>query len=177
MFIYLFDGFLRRVFSLLRADGILYVHNALTWKHRSFYLSKILSAFFTRSLGPIFASSVHGDISLQNSSSPGVWHETPFTATSVPKLIFFYPISADGAKVPLPFLGFWPIISLLSTSLSGDCFGLLYVQYILSLSTRSQSAKICWLSLWPTIFTFPDRPAEVDLHYYSSLNGHSLAAW
>ena len=49
MFTYLFDGFLRRVFSLLRADRILYIHNTLAWRHRSF-LSKILSTFFTRSL-------------------------------------------------------------------------------------------------------------------------------
>ena len=53
MFTYLFGRFLRRVFSLLRADGILYIHNALAWRHRSF-LSKILSAFFTQSLGPRF---------------------------------------------------------------------------------------------------------------------------
>ena len=40
-------------------------------------------------------------------SLPGVWHEILphlFTTNSVPKLIFFYPISADGKKVPLPFL-------------------------------------------------------------------------
>ena len=65
MFTYLFDGFLRRVFSLLRAGRILYIHNALAWRHRS-SLSKILSAFFTQSLGPRFTPSVHGDISLQN---------------------------------------------------------------------------------------------------------------
>ena len=51
MFTYLFDGFLRRVFSLLRVDRILYIYNALAWRHRFFFLSKILSAFFTRSLG------------------------------------------------------------------------------------------------------------------------------
>ena len=52
MFTYLFDGFLRRVFSLLRVDRILYIYNALAWRHRFFFLSKILSAFFTWSLGP-----------------------------------------------------------------------------------------------------------------------------
>ena len=39
-------------------------------------------------------------------SLPGVWREIRphlFAMTSVPKLIFFYPISADGKKVPLPF--------------------------------------------------------------------------
>ena len=49
MFTYLFDGFLRRVFSLLRVDGILYIYNALAWRHRFFFLFKILSDFFTRS--------------------------------------------------------------------------------------------------------------------------------
>ena len=65
MFTYIFDGFLWRVFSLLRAGRILYIHNVLAWRHRSF-LSQILSAFFTWSLGPRFTPSVHGDISLQN---------------------------------------------------------------------------------------------------------------
>ena len=38
--------------------------------------------------------------------SPGVLAlDSPhlFTTTSVPKLIFFFPISVDGKKVPLPF--------------------------------------------------------------------------
>ena len=82
MFTYLFDGFLRRVFSLLQAGGFIYI--ALAWRHR-FFLSKILSA-----------------------SSPGVWHEirpicSPRHRSS--KLIFFHPISAGGKKVPLPFYG------------------------------------------------------------------------
>ena len=78
MFTYLFDGFLRRIFSLLRVDGILFIYNALA-----------------RSFG--IRSHVHSRWPhLQNCSSPGAWHKTPFTATSVPKLIFFTPISADG---------------------------------------------------------------------------------
>ena len=62
MFTYLFDGFLQRVFSLLQADRILYIHNALAWRHRFFFLSKILSAFFTQSLAWDSPPSVHDDL-------------------------------------------------------------------------------------------------------------------
>ena len=136
MFTYLFGWFLRRVFSLLRDDGILYIHNALAWRHRSF-LSKILSPFFPRSLDPRFrvlSRRPH----LQNSSSPGAWHETPFTATSVPKVIFFTPISADGRR------GLFPL---------WDSLGLLYVPIPHSLPIRSQSAIICWFQFWPGFVT------------------------
>ena len=124
MFTYLFDGFLRRVFSLLRVHGILYIYNALAWRHR-FFLSKILSAFFTRSLG--IRSRVHSRWPhLQNSSSPGAWHKTPFTATSVPKLIFFTPISADGRSscFRLRVLANH-LASIFFLPLSGDSLGLL----------------------------------------------------
>ena len=62
MFTYLFDRFLRRVFSLLRVNGILCIHKALAWRHGFFYLSKILSAFFTRSLARDSAPTVHDDL-------------------------------------------------------------------------------------------------------------------
>ena len=119
-----FDGFLRRVFSLLRVDRILYIYNALAWRHR-FSLSKILSAFFTRSLARVSLPSVHDDISLQNPSSPGTWHKTPFTATSIPKLIFFTPISADGrsSHYRLTVLANH-LASILFLPLSGDSLGL-----------------------------------------------------
>ena len=152
MFTYLFGRFLRRVFSLLWVDGILYIYNALAWRHRFFFLSKILSAFFTWSLG--IRSCIHSwRPHLQNSSSPGVWHETPFTATSVPKTDFLYPYFCWRNEGATSVLGFWPIVSLLSSSLSGDCFGLLYVQYIPSLSIRSQSANICWFPFWSGFVT------------------------
>ena len=64
MFNYLLTGSFGEYFLFYGlADFILYI--ALAWRHRSF-LSKILSAFFTRSLGPRFAPSAHGDICLQN---------------------------------------------------------------------------------------------------------------
>ena len=76
MFTYLFDGLLRRVFSLSRVDGIYLCIRP--------WLEGIGSSpcprFFLLSL-------------------PGVWREIRphlFTTTSVPKLIFFTPISADG---------------------------------------------------------------------------------
>ena len=62
MFTYLFDRFLRRAFSLLLIDGILCIHKGLAWRHGYFSLSKILSAFFTRSLGRDSPPSVHGDL-------------------------------------------------------------------------------------------------------------------
>ena len=107
---YLFGRFLRRIFSVLRAGKILYIFfYALAWRHRFFFLSKILSAFFTRSLAR---------------DSPHL-----FTTTSVPKLIFFTPISADGRRCHFrlrvqanhyPFLFFLPLSadSLGSLSLS-----------------------------------------------------------
>ena len=93
MFTYLFDGFLRRVFSLLRADGILYIHNALAWRHRS-YLSKILSAFLTRSLG-IRSRVLSWRPHLQN------WFSFPL-----------FLLTEEGATSALSF---WPIISLFSS--------------------------------------------------------------
>ena len=130
---FLFGRFLRRVFSLLRPDGILYIHNALAWRHRSF-LSKILSAFFTRSLGPRFC----------------VLSRWPH----LPKLIFFTPISADGRRGLFSLwdssqsFGFYLLLLL-----SGDSLGLLYVPIPHSLPIRSQSANICWFLFWPGFVT------------------------
>ena len=145
MFTYLFDGFLRRVFSLLRVDRILYIYNALASRHRFFLLSKILSASSPGVLAwdscPLTATS-------------SSWHKTPFTATSVPKLIFFTPISADGRKELFPLwdssqsFGFYLILLL-----SGDSLGLLYVPIPHSLPIRSQNANICWFPFWPGFVT------------------------
>ena len=104
MFTYLFDGFLWRVFSLLRADGILYIPNALAWRHRSF-LSKILSAFFTRSLGPRFTPSVHDDISLQN------WYSLPLFPLMEEGSYFRFGILANH------FTFFFPVRRLLRTTI------------------------------------------------------------
>ena len=53
------------IFSFTGWRNFIYIYIALAWRHRTF-LSKILSAFFIRSLGTRFNPSVHGDISLQN---------------------------------------------------------------------------------------------------------------
>ena len=144
MFTYLFDGFLRRVFSLLRAGGFIKI--VLAWRHR-YYLFKILSA-----------------------SSPGVWHEIPPICSPrhlSSKLIFLFPISAWRKRVLFPLydssqsssLFLLPCGHRMQTSVGfhsvGDPFGLL------SLSPEwDYGVQIAW----PTFFTFFDRPAEVDLH-------------
>ena len=137
MFTYLFDGFLRRVFSLLRAGEILYMHNALAWRHGSF-LSKILSAFFTRSLGirsRILSRRPH-----------------------LRKLIFFTPLSADGRRGLFPLWDSSQSFSFyLLLPLSGDSLGLLYVPLSHSLSIRSQSANICWFPFLPGFVTSAER--------------------
>ena len=139
MFTYLFDRFLRRVFSLLRADGLyfIYISGLKVW-----VLLLVQDSF--RFLYPVFRLHL-------------------FTTTSVPKLIFFCPISAYGKKVPLPFYGSSQSFSFyLLPSPVRRFFGT-----TISL-TRSQSPNICWLSLWPTFFTFSDRPWGIDLYYYFS---------
>ena len=106
-------------------------------------------------------------------SSPGVLaRDSPhlFTATSLFKNWFSLPL------FPLPERGGYfrfgilanHLASIFFSPLSDDSLGLLYVPIPHSLSIRSQSANIRWLSLWPTFFTFSDWPAEVHLHYYSS---------
>ena len=103
MFTYLHDGLLRRVFSLLRAGGFIYI--ALAWRHRRF-LSNILSA-----------------------SSPGVWHESrpiysPRLLSS--KLIFFILISADGRRCHFRLrVQANHFASIFFLPLSGDLLGLL----------------------------------------------------
>ena len=112
MFTYLFDGFLRRVFSLLRVDGILYIYNALTWSHRFFFsLSKILSAFFTRSLARDSTPSVHDDISLKNPLHPelGIKLRSPRPLFQNWFSLPLFLLTEEGATSALEF---WPIISL-----------------------------------------------------------------
>ena len=174
MFTYLLTGSFGEYFLFYGlADFILYM--ALAWRHRFFFLSKILSTFFTRTLGirsRVFSRWPH----LQNSSSPGVWHETPFTATSVPKLIFFTLISADGwggyflFEILANYLAsfFFPVERLLRTTICPvspffihpvtECkhlltFTLTHILYLLRQACRS----------WPTLL-------------YFSFNGQSLAA-
>ena len=155
MFTFLFDGFLRRVFSLLRAGGI--------------YISIVLW------LEGIGSSSCPRFFPL---SSPGVLaQDSPhlFTVASLFETLL-HPEFGMRLRSPRPLFQNWFSYSLFPLTerrchfrfwvlanhfasifflpLSGDFFGLLYVQYLPSLSIRSQSANICWLSLWPTFFTF-----------------------
>ena len=134
MFTYLFDGFLRRVFSLLRVDGILYIYNALAWRHRFFFLSKILPAFFTRSLGARFAP---------------ICSRRPLFQ----KLIFFTPISADRRRGLFPLWDSSQSFGFYLLPLSGDSLGLLYVPIPHPLPIRSQSENICWFPFWPGFVT------------------------
>ena len=104
MFIYLFDGFLRREFSLLRADGILIYAYSSGLRALSSSCPRFYFAFFTRSLVR---------------DSPHL-----FTTTSVPKLIFFIPISADGRSSHFR-LRVLPnhLASIFFLPLSGDSLG------------------------------------------------------
>ena len=157
MFTYLFDGFLRRVFSLLRAGGIIYIYIALVWRHR-YFLSKILFRFFTRSLGMRLALSVHDDISLEN------WFFSYFCWRKKVPL----PLEGSGQSLAffLPFPGHRVRTSVGFQSV-GDPFGLL------SLSPEwGYRVQIAW----PIFFhAFNGRPKLTYILYFS-FNGQSLAA-
>ena len=92
-----FDGFLRRVCSLLRAGEILHLYNALAWRHRYFSLSKILSAFFTRSLGMRLASS-HGDLIFKTLLHPelGIRLRLPRPLFQNSFSFFLFPLTEEG---------------------------------------------------------------------------------
>ena len=91
-FTYLYDDFpLENIFLFYGLTEFM-LFLVLAWRYGFFYLSKILSAFFTRSLGMGLASSHDGLIFKTNFRLPYFrWRE-------------------DGAT---SVLGFWPIISLL----------------------------------------------------------------
>ena len=139
MFTYLLTGYFGEYF-LFYGQAKFYIYIVVAWRHRSF-LSKILFRFFTRSLGMRLhpPPSVHDDISLQN------WFS-------------FSPISAD-EEGATSALGFWPIISLFS-SFPWLSFCRWSVRTTISFTrVRLQSTD----SL-THIFSFLQRPAEVDLH-------------
>ena len=178
MFTYLFDGFLRRVFSLLRVDRILYIYNALDWRHRFFFLSKILSAFFIRSLSPRFASLftatslfktlLHPELDMRLLSPRPLfqnWFSLPL-----------FPLTEEGATSTL---GSRPIINLFFSFLGhrvqtsvgfhsiGDPFG------PLSLFTRLRLQGTD--SLTQFLSSFNGRP-KLTYILYLSFYGQSLAA-
>ena len=121
------DGFLWRIFSLLRADG-LYV---------------------------IFSSGLKVWLLLLVQDSfrflyPESWHETRVLSRRphLQKLIFLFPISADGRRGLFPF---WD---------SSQSFGF----YLLPSPVRRFEWGHGVQIAWPTFFFFLQRPAEVNLH-------------
>ena len=118
----------------------------MAWRHR-FFLSKILSAFFTRSLG----HSVHTYL---------------FIATSVPKLIFFTPVSADGRRCHFRFRALANHLTFF-LPFPGDSLGLLSIS-----SGHRVQTSVGFHSDLDLLL----RPRGIDLDSYSSLNGHSLTA-
>ena len=112
-----------------------------------YFLSKILFRFFTRSLGMRPAPSVHDDISPLN------WYSLPL-----------FLLTEEGATSAL---GFRPIISLF-LPFPGDSLGLLSLSPGHRVQTSVGFISDLDLLLWPK---------GINLDSYSSLNGHSLAAW
>ena len=127
----------------------------LAWRYGFFFfffpLSKILSAFFTRSLGMGLASS-HDDL--------------------IFKTDFLIPYFCWRKKGAISAFGILAnhLASIIFLPLSADSLGLLYVPVPTSLPIRSQSTNICWVPFWPGFVTS-------GLTYITiSLNGHSLTA-
>ena len=150
MFTYLFDGFLRRVFSLLRADVlyIIYSSGLKVWVllvQNTFRLPPVISVVVSVYLitsttvlqipvlvlrpefGARFAPSVHDDLCSQTD--------------------FLYPYFRWRKKLPFPPSG-QSFSFYLLPSLVRRFFGT-----TISL-TQSQNAHICWLSFWPGFITW-----------------------
>ena len=122
----------------------------LAWRYGFFFsLSKILSAFFSRSLGMGLVSS-HDDLSFK----------TDF-------LFSYFRWREEGATSVLGIVANH-LASIFFLPLSGDSLGLLYVPVPHSLPIRSKSTNICWFPFWPGFVTW-----GIDLN--SSFNGQSLA--
>ena len=147
MFTYLFDGLLRRVFSLLRVDGIYLCVSLWLEGIKFLLLSKTPSALPTRSLARDSPPSVHDDL--------------------CSKTDFLIPYFRWRKKGAIGILANHSA-SIFFLPLSGDSFGLLYVPVPHSLPIRSQSKNICWFPFWLGFVTW-----GIDLD--SSFNGHSLA--
>ena len=136
-----FDGFLLRVFSLSRASGVFFFFFF-------FYIARLECACHL--------------VQELSASSPGVWHETPFTATSVPKLIFFIPISAHEKGRYFRF-------RILANHLASFFFPpFTECKHLLAFVRTTISFTWAWLrgtdSLTHILF-FLQRPAEDDQHF------------
>ena len=152
MFTYLFDGFLRRVFSLLRADGlyIIYSSGLKIW---------VLLVQDTFRLPPVISAvvSIYLITSTTVPQIPVLVLRPEFSARFSPsvhddlcsKTDFLYPYFRWRKKLPLPPEGFSqsfsfyllppPVRRFFGTTIS---------------LTRSQSANLCWLSFWPGFITW-----------------------
>ena len=151
MFTYLFDRFLRRVFSLLRVDRILCIHKALAWRHGFFLL--VQDSF--RFLYPEFGAR----------SPPPICSRRPLFQNWFSYSLFL--LTEAGGYFRFGILANH-LASIFFLPLSGDSLGLLYVPVPHSLPIRSQRANICWFPFWTEFVTW-----GIDLD--SSFNGQSLA--
>ena len=130
-------------------DFILFL--VLAWRYGFFFcLSKILSAFFTRSFGMGLAYS-HDDLIFK----------TNF-------LISYFCWRKKGGYFRFGILANH-LASIFFLPLSGDSLGVLNVPVPPTLPIRSQSTNVCWFSFWPGFVTS-------GLTYIISVNGHSLTA-
>ena len=125
---------LENIFLILRVDGIYVILSSGLKVWLLLPLSKILSAFFTRSLGMGLASS-----------NDDLIFKTDFS-------YFLFPLTEEGGYFRfgvlanhLAFIFFLPP--------SGDSLGLLYVPVPHSLPIRSQSTNISWFPFWPGFVT------------------------
>ena len=101
-----------------------------------------------------------------SASSPGVWHETPFTATSVPKLISFIPISTDEKWCYFRFrILANHLASFFFLPLSGDSLGLL---------SLSPGHKVQTSVGFHSDLDLLLRPWGIDQDSHSSFNGQSF---
>ena len=115
MFTYLLTGSFGEYFPS-RVSGFIYI--ALAWRHKVLPVQYSLR-FFTRSLSEILTICSRRHLSSKLFLTRSLaWDSVPRDLSS--KTDFFYPISADGKKVPL--------ISLLSSSF--PCQSILYDHYL-----------------------------------------------
>ena len=153
-FFFFFGGFLLRVFSLLRASGILY---SLAWRR----LLSSCPRFFSLFPGISATVSVHlitptAVLKPGSASSSGVWHQIPVLSqwSLSWKLNSFFPISADEkgatsvfrdlANHSASFSFLRPVRRFIRTTIC------LYTPFFIHPVTE---CNISWLSFWPGCVT------------------------
>ena len=95
------DGFLWRIFSLLRAEVLSVIFSSGLKVWLLFLVQDSFRFLYPESWHEIRVLSRRPHLQKLFFTRSLAWD--PFTKTSVQKLIFFFPISVDGTKVPLPF--------------------------------------------------------------------------